>query len=395
MNIMCNDPPAMSDHPVVTGEAWRSFCDRMAALGERILEEDFPSTELGRAEGVQHLANQVACWLTHALGSTDPEHPFLFRSSDPVYRWGGPNVDQVARRAVISGDGAYRLSGEMGSCEEFVLQIKSGAVQSGGADVDVEISASSLGLGPGDEFEIFLGGPRRDGRWIALDPSAAFVHIRDYYFDWQARPPATFVIERLDTRGSPRPLPTPDSVGAMLDHAAGQIEHSIVFWKDYQRRMRDGQEINTFGVPAGAPRGVQEIIYSHAFVALGADAAMVVEIESDAPLWDIQLYNRVWYEPLDFAHRVTGLNHRQVRGPGPARVVIAGRDPGVANWLDTEGRDEVLATIRWWRPDAPPTVRSSLTTLDALPGGLEVLDADGRRAQVAARTAHVGWRFRT
>jgi len=160
--------------------------------------------------------------------------------------------------------------------------------------------------------------------------------------------------------------------------------------------MRDGQQVNAFGTPAGAPRGVQEIIYSHAFVALGAGEAMVVEVEpDDAPLWDIQLYNRVWYEPLDFAHRVTGLNHRQVRGSGPVRVVIAGTDPGVANWLDTEGRDEVLATIRWWRPTSGPTVRSWLTTLDALPAGLDVLDRDGRRDQVAARTAHVGWRFRT
>jgi len=386
----------VSDHPVVTGAAWRTFCERLAQVGDRILDDDFPTTELGRAEGVRHLANQVACWLTYALGSTDPTHPALFRSSDPVYRWGGPNVDQVARRAVISGDGAYRLSGQMGSCEEFVLQIKSGAVQSGGADVDVEVSASSLGIGPGDAFELYLGGAPRDGRWLDLDPAATFIHIRDYYFDWRPAPPATFVIERLDTRGSPPPLPNPESVAAMLDDAAAQIEHSIVFWKDYQRRMRDGQQVNAFGTPAGAPRGVQEIIYSHAFVALGADEAMVVEVEpDDAPLWDIQLYNRVWYEPLDFAHRVTGLNHRQVRGSGPVRVVIAGTDPGVANWLDTEGRDEVLATIRWWRPTSGPTVRSWLTTLDALPAGLDVLDRDGRRDQVAARTAHVGWRFRT
>ncbi|HVM63643.1 MAG TPA: hypothetical protein VMU14_02195, partial [Acidimicrobiales bacterium] len=130
----------MADDPVVSGAAWREFCTRLAAVGDRILGDDFPASPRDRAEGVRHLANQVACWLTYSLGSADPDRPLFFRSSDPVYAWGGPNVDQVARRARVSGTGTYRVAGEMGSCEEFVLQVKSGLVQSGGADVDAEVS---------------------------------------------------------------------------------------------------------------------------------------------------------------------------------------------------------------------------------------------------------------
>jgi hypothetical protein len=143
---------------------------------------------------------------------------------------------------------------------------------------------------------------------------------------------------------------------------------------------------------------VQDIIYSHAFVALGADDAMVVALDGrDAALWDIQLYNRAWYEPLDFANRVTSLNHRQVRSnpDGSVDVVIAGSDPGVANWLDTEGRGEVLATVRWLRPESPPSVRSRVTDRGSLPGDLEIVDAGARREEIKRRTAHVGWRFRT
>src|SRR5437879_8976570 len=92
-------------------DVWRAFCDRLAALGDRIEGDDAV-----RAEGYRHLTNQVACWLTYALGSNDPARPLLFRSSDPVYQWGGPNADQVARRAAIAGDGVYRLRGSMGTC---------------------------------------------------------------------------------------------------------------------------------------------------------------------------------------------------------------------------------------------------------------------------------------
>jgi hypothetical protein len=387
----------VGDDPVMSGTAWRDFCARLAAAGERILEDDFPASPRDRAEGVRHLANQVACWLTYALGSADPDRPVFFRSSDPVYMWGGPNVDQVARRARVSGTGTYRVAGEMGSCEEFVLQVKSGLVQSGGADVDAEVSASDLGIGPGDAFEIVLGGPRREGRWIELGPEASFVHIRDYYFDWQPRQPATFVIERLDLRGPP-PALTPERAAALLDDAAQQVEHSVVFWNDYQRRMRAAHPRNTFSPPAGAARGVQDIIYSHAFVALAPDEAIVLELDGgDAPWWGVQLYNRAWYEPLDYVHRAASRNQRQVlpAGDGPVTLVLAARDPGVPNWLDTEGRDEVLATVRWWRPTSGPSLRAGVVPVASLPEGLGTMTAAARQEELAQRAAHAAWRYRT
>ena len=97
----------------------------------------------------------------------------------------------------------------------------------------------------------------------------------------------------------------------MLDDAASEIEHSIAFWSGYQERMLAGQELNTFGAPAPAPRGVKDILYSHAGIALADDQALVVDLDhGGARLWDIQLYNRPWYEALDFANRITCLNHR-------------------------------------------------------------------------------------
>ena len=356
---------------------WREFCDRMAALGEGLDDE-----------GVAHLANQVACWLTYAIGYTDPRHPAFFRSSDPVYQWGGPNADQVARRARIEGSGVYRVSGHMGTCEEFILQIKLGQAQSGGAGVALEVTASSLGLGPGDDIHILLGGPPPaggKGHWLELDPEATFVHIRDYYFNWQPGEPATFVIERLDTVGEPKP--TLD-VAALLETAANEVEHSDRFWSGYQERMLGDQPPNTFLAPAGMARGVQSVLYSHAGVALHHDDALVVDIDHrGARTWDIQLYNRPWYEALDFSNRLTCLNHALAE-PGP--IVIAASDPGGPNWLDTEGREAVLCTIRWWDAPATPEVRARVVPL----ADLDLPPVD-RHDDLRRRTAHMAWRYRT
>jgi hypothetical protein len=390
------------DHPVTTGAAWRDFCDRMAAVGERILDEGFPDEPRDRAEGYRHLANQVACWLTFTIGHTDPARPRFFRSSDPIYAWGGPNVDQVARRALIEGTGVYRVAGRMGACEEWILQIKAGAVQSGGADVVAEVSASSLGIGPGDDFELVFGGPERAGHWFPLDPAASFVHVRDYYFDWQPAEPATFVVDRLDDAGSPARTTTPDGVAAMLESAAAQVEHSIAFWRDYQVRMRSTRELGVFSAPGYEGRGVQDIVYSHAFVALPPGEALVVEVDAAAAaLWGTGLYCRAWYEPLDHVGRTASLNHRQVHvdADGLVRIVIAGEDPGTPNWLDTEGRAEVLATVRWIRPPAIPSIRQTRVPIaglrDHLPPDTPAVSPVERAEAVRARLRHAGWRYRT
>lgn len=378
--------------PVV---AWRDFCARMSAAGEQLLGEEWPADPAARAEGIHHLANQVACWLTHGMVAGDPEHPAWFRSSDPVFRWGGPNVDQVARRARIDGRGVYRVSGRMGSCEEFVLQIKTGAVQTGGADIVTEIYASQLGLGPGDPIDIVLGGDSPGAH--PLDPAATFLHVRDYYYDWHATEPATFVLERLDPTEPPAP-PGPGAVAGFLDDTAGQIEHSMVFWRDYQIRMRADGELNVFSPPAYMGRGVQDIVYAHAFVRLPSGHALVVELDpAAADVWGAGMYNRVWYEPLDFAHRLGSLNHRQAvaDADGVVRLVLCGPDPGCANWLDTQGRDEVLATIRWSRPPEIPSVTATVVALDELPPTIARVTPSERTAQVEARAAHVAWRFRT
>jgi hypothetical protein len=381
----------MQDEP--TAAAWADFCRRIAALGDQVQNE--APTAAAAAEGVHHLANQVACWLTYAIGHTDPVHPALFRSSDPVYQWGGPNADQVARRAAIDGTGSYRLVGNMGTCEEFVLQMKAGTAQSGGAGIAREVSASSLGLGPGDRIDVLLSAEEPGGAWVALPPDTAFVHIRDYYFDWQPGEPATFVLERVDDPADPKPARTAERVAAMLADAAGEIEHSFAFWSGYQERMLGGQAANSFTAPGGAAGGVQAITYAHAGVALAPDEALVVELDADAaPLWDVQLYNRPWYEALDFAYRSTSTNHRMAarEDDGTVRIVIAARDAGAANWLDTEGRDAVLATVRWWNAPASPTVRATVVPASEAQGPV---GPDQRRAQIRRRAAHAAWRYRT
>jgi hypothetical protein len=88
----------------------------------------------------------------------------------------------------------------------------------------------------------------------------------------------------------------------------------------------------------------------------------------------------------------------QVDGDGRYRVVIAHRDPGVPNWLDTSGLREGMIATRYIRTADVPPQTGQLVKLDQirdlLASSTPSMTIDERRAQIAIRQAHVATRFR-
>jgi hypothetical protein len=71
----------------------------------------------------------------------------------------------------------------------------------------------------------------------------------------------------------------------------------------------------------------------------------------------------------DYANRTVSLNRAQtVAEPdGSIRVVIAHRDPGVPNWLDSEGRPFGVVFWRYMLPEGEiETPRAEVVPLSAL-----------------------------
>jgi hypothetical protein len=390
---------------IVDGRAWRDFCARLTKVGDQMLGPEFPGTARDRAEGYRHLANQVVAWLSWAIGYPDATHPAFFRQNDQVVRWGGPNVDQVTRRARISGDGTYEITGSMGSCEDFILTVKDGDMHMERYGILSETLASELGIGSGDDFSITLSATEPVGgadRWVALQPDAQMLNLREYYFDWQPRPPAIVTIERVDAAGTAPPLLTPERVAVMLDEAATIIERSITYWNDYLRSAKAELTPNTMGAPRHNPGGSSLIHYSFGFFELEPDQALLLEASApDARFWDVQLYTMGWFEPFDYANHITSLNHTQSRlsADGCFRAVVAHDDPQAPNWLDTEGRREGMITHRWIDTRSEPTITSRLVGLDEvrslLPTDTPEVDVEMRRDEVRRRQRHVAWRYRT
>ena len=70
--------------------------------------------------------------------------------------------------------------------------------------------------------------------------------------------------------------------------------------------------------------------------------------------------------PSDFPRRQTSLSGDQicVDDDGLARLVVSKRDPGVPNWIDTEGRTRGMLAYRWVWSETKPTPTAEVVRVE-------------------------------
>jgi hypothetical protein len=134
---------------------------------------------------------------------------------------------------------------------------------------------------------------------------------------------------------------------------------------------------------------------------LADDEALVLTLDPiGAKYLAVQLAGG-WLSSLDYLHHAASLNLSQAtpNPDGTLTLVVAPKDPGIANWLDTTGLHEGTLFVRWQKlPDsldaAAQGVRSvRVVKVADLDPALTRLTQAERKAQLAVRAAAYARRF--
>lgn len=373
-------------------DAWREWCERLAAVGDRLAHPPFPADT--RAQGLRHLARQVLVALEGELAHGDAAYPSFHRYEAPWSQWGGPNPDNVYIRARIDPAATYRVWGDVTGLRAAIFSLCDGDMHLGKYGVFGERTLDSLDVRSDGMLELWLSPRRHDGNWIEMHRDARIFMIRQYQCDWERDSIASFAIERVDTAGVAPPAPSSTAVADALARAAEWIERSIEYWCEYVERARSGMTANTFTPPTTPKGGAPNIAYGSGWWRLGADEALVVESAvPDADYWGWTVHHRYWLDSGDFAERQTSLNLTQAHfdHDGRVRLVVAGTDPGVPNWIDTEGRPEGMLVYRYIGARTQPVPDARVVPLRevgaVLPEDHPTVTPDQRRAALARRRA--------
>lgn len=350
---------------VLSGQVWTEFCRALERAGQVVLRDTAPATPLDRAEGFRYLTRLAREMLYATVENADPDFPRLHRLD--LTKIGADNPDNVYLSATIRGDRTYRITGTRGTIAYFSIGSKANRYAKDGTMASTgELSDRDLEVGPDGAVTIIASATPAPGNWLPLAADSTGLVVRQTYLDREREEPGAWRIECVDGPDRPGPL-DPEFLVKALRRAAMAVHGTAATfagWTElFMSRPNElvdfGQEM--FQLAGGDP----EIHYLHGYWRLAPGEAWIIETEvPDCPYWNFQLDNW-WMESLDHAHRITVNKHTATLDrAGGLTIVVAERDPGRGNWIDTCGHTSGTALLRWLGAAEHPTPRCRVVTLE-------------------------------
>ena len=379
-----------------SGEAWQLFLSALGEAGTFLHSDRLPPGGEGDAAGYRHLMVLLALGVDEALRVSDPYEPVLRPGNvDNHLKWGMDCPDALYSGAPVRPGATYRVWGNRGGARFVGFQVMAGIGNAG------DVVADDLTMEADGSFELLLSTERRNGNWLPLSEDASSFVVRQFFYDWVNEEPASLHIECLTPRPARPSAPPNDEERTARQLAAlgAFVRESVRFWWDIEEMGR-AQGVNAFRPPVVRSDigGATDNVTVWGSWDLADDEALVVEVTPRPALyWSLALGNQ-WWESIDYAGHQSSLNgHQAVLDSGVFRAVVAHRDPGVANWLDTAGSRRGPAIVRWIRADGAPVPTSTVVKFDdldrVLPATTPRVTATQRQIVLAARRTGVQRRF--
>ncbi len=365
--------------------AYTHLLDTLAEVGRRFAGEEWMiSDPTDVAEGLALTLQHLATGLETQFDE-DPAHP-TFRPIVTAWRKAlGDNADARYHDARVDPSGTYRIRGELAGAVyvSFTVEAAAGDGSFPTATLGV-LNDTDLEAGDDGSFELVVGGTERGGPWLPLPDGSARLTVRHYWeeADTPWRPPVAdlgLVIDLIDGHDAvpSRPAaPTDETTAAGIRRLATYVRSRTV---DLIPRPGEGEPPPFVSrvpheFPAPVPPGAHALAaadaaYSLAPYLLGPDEALVLTARwPECRCANVSLWNRQM-QTFDYLRGQVSLNRAQTvpEADGSIRLVVAHRDPGVANWLSTEGRPFGLVFWRFLLPEGPiATPGAEVVPVDSL-----------------------------
>jgi hypothetical protein len=202
-----------------------------------------------------------------------------------------------------------------------------------------------------------------------MEPETGLLMVRQTFLDRVHETAADLTIERVGGDGRPTPI-TAATVDEGLQGAAKLVAGASMMFAVWARDLQRHTNLLPRFDPAKstAAGGDPKIAYYHSYWRLEPDEALVIEVHPPACVdWNFQL-NSHWMESLDYRYFTIHINKHTAKyePDGSVRVVVAHRDPGVPNWIDTVGHPHGTMCWRWIHAAEHPQPRTRVVKLAEL-----------------------------
>lgn len=379
--------------------AWGRFCDRLREAGRHAFKDHNATGGVQRADAFRFLTQNLGQAFDLALETRDTRYPAIHTFCNPIRKLGGDCADFTYQQSWIDGESIYRISGIRGTASFFNITVQ-GRRPSGpgvlhepfGDTPEANLFGDQLTVAPDGSFELYIGGFERGPNWLPTTPVSRKLFIRQGFDRWDEQP-ARLRIERVDMT-SPKPVPGPEVMIEAMGWAAEFVTGLMADWPEYPfahggvDRTRPNRFPEIDDTDADAKRGRSA---ANMYWELAPDEALVVEFDAHEGLWMLTNMG-VFFTSMDFLYRPVSYtpSRTTVDADGKVRLVLAHRDPGVRNWLDTQGFERGNLTYRHMLAGHPVPLETRLVKHADLAAALPVETA---RVTAAERRALMWERF--
>ncbi|VEG57972.1 Uncharacterised protein [Mycolicibacterium aurum] len=366
--------------------------DAIAEAEGLVAAAPFIETEADLLEGLQYLAGCIAA-CTHVAFDYDRDHPFLHEGTGPFTKMGLDNPDTMYFGTRVQPGHEYVVTGRRGTTTDVSFQLL------GGEYTDEVVPDSETAF---DDRKLDIAS---DGtfEWRFTPDTPSQLVIREVYNDWSAQR-GSFAIARTDTAGTAPPPLTKELIEKRYAVAGKQLVQRVKTWLQFPQWFYNDTEPNALVPPRLTPGGLATQYSSAGQFDLAEDQALVITLPvTDAPYLGFQL-GSLWYISLDYINHQTSLNGTQAQADpdGKIRIVVADRNPGVTNWVETLGHRKGFLQFRWQRVSRELTAADGPTVelvgVDQVASALPYYESnkiseEDWRARIALRQKQIGERM--
>ncbi len=265
----------------------------------------------------------------------------------PGTRWGIDNPDSVYRVIPISGDERYVIRGKVGAHRMTENYFTLWNAHMGTIDV---VDGRRMEVAADGTYEITVDASEKNGRTnhITSTPEAHEFYIRDVLLDWGADDPNHITVERVSAGST-----TGDRPALTVDEQAERTAATMAHFADFTGKLSHGMSktpANHFSLAwtANQHGAMVNQVYVAGRFDLEPGQAFVVDVsDGGAEYFTVPLGN-LWGTTLDIYGSTGSLNKAQSKPneDGTYTYVISPENPGVHNWIDSDGLHEGFLTLR-------------------------------------------------
>ncbi|MCA9502838.1 MAG: hypothetical protein R3F16_04545 [Myxococcota bacterium] len=341
-------------------KALHELIDLLREVDQRYLGPEWNlNTDADVAEGTRAVMHMLQGGLASHF-EDDPDHPTFRKIVSPTRKFTGDNPDAIYFEAPVRDGLVYRVRGNMAGAVYVSITVETGPRDGTmGTGTCGVINDTMFDVAKDGSFEITLGGPEQPRNWLSLAENANRITTRHYFEEEGTAAaddlrPVPLSIEVVGGKQKPVETPNDASIAQGIRRVAGFVRARTLGMPPMANREQPAfvskvpNEFPKPVKPGGMGLAAFDAAYSMAPYVIGPDQALVIEGRwPECRSGYVCLWTR-HQMTYDYVNRQVGLNRKQTKleSDGSFRMVIAHSDPGVPNWLDSEGR---LFGIVFWR----------------------------------------------